>query len=85
MSLVTMTIAWGSGVPDESIRQAIRHGVGKVNVNTENQIASTETIRKILTAKPDLINPWKYLGPGRDAIKEVVKTKIRLFGCNYQA
>ncbi|EGW40191.1 class II fructose-1,6-bisphosphate aldolase [Desulfosporosinus sp. OT] len=75
----------GSGVPDESIRKAISHGVGKVNVNTENQIASTETIRKILAAKPDLIDPRKYLGPGRDAIKDVVKTKIRLFGSHNQA
>lgn len=72
----------GSGVPDESIRQAISHGVGKVNVNTENQIASTEVIRNILMAKPELIDPRKYLGPGREAIKEVVKTKIRLFGSN---
>lgn len=64
----------GSGVPDESICQAIRHGVGKVNVNTENQIASTETIRKILAAKPDLIDPRKYLGPGREAIKSEYKT-----------
>lgn len=75
----------GSGVPDESIRKAISHGVGKVNVNTENQIASTETIRKILAAKPDLIDPRKYLGPGREAIKDVVKTKIRLFGSHNQA
>lgn len=75
----------GSGVPDQAIREAIRQGAGKINVNTENQVASTETIRKILAAKPDLIDPRKYLGPGRDAIKEVVKTKIRLFGSHNQA
>lgn len=75
----------GSGVPDQAIREAIRQGAGKINVNTENQVASTETIRKILTAKPDLIDPRKYLGPGREAIKEVVKTKIRLFGSHNQA
>ena len=75
----------GSGVPDQAIREAIRQGAGKINVNTENQVASTETIRKILAAKPDLIDPRKYLGPGREAIKEVVKTKIRLFGSHNQA
>lgn len=75
----------GSGVPDESIRKSISHGVGKINVNTENQVACTETLRNILIAKPDLIDPRKYLGPARDAIKEVVKTKIRLFGSNNQA
>lgn len=79
---VPIVLHGGSGVPDDSIRKAINHGVGKVNVNTENQIASTATIRRILAAKPELIDPRKYLGPGRDAIKEVVKTKIRLFGSN---
>jgi len=75
----------GSGVPDEFIRKSISHGVGKINVNTENQVAFTGTIRDILTAKPDMIDPRKYLGPARDAIKEVVKSKIRLFGSNNQA
>lgn len=75
----------GSGVPDDTIRKSISLGVGKVNVNTENQVASTEVIRKILMAKPELIDPRKYLGPGREAIKEVVKTKIRLFGSNDRA
>jgi len=79
---VPIVLHGGSGVPDDSIRKAINHGVGKVNVNTENQIASTATIRRILAAKPELIDPRKYLGPSRDAIKEVVKTKIRLFGSN---
>lgn len=74
----------GSGVPDETIRKSISLGVGKVNVNTENQVASTKVIRKILIEKPELIDPRKYLGPGRDAIKEVVKNKIRLFGSNNQ-
>lgn len=70
----------GSGVPDEAIKKAISLGVGKINVNTENQVACTETIRKILGEKPDLIDPRKYLGPAREAIKEVVKGKMRLFG-----
>lgn len=79
---VPIVLHGGSGVPDDAIRKAINHGVGKVNVNTENQIASTATIRRILAAKPELIDPRKYLGPGREAIKEVVKTKICLFGSN---
>ena len=79
---VPIVLHGGSGVPDDTIRKAINHGVVKVNVNTENQIASTATIRQILAAKPELIDPRKYLGPGREAIKEVVKTKIRLFGSN---
>jgi fructose-bisphosphate aldolase class II len=75
----------GSGVPDESIKKAISLGVGKINVNTENQVACTETIRKILAEKPNEIDPRKYLGPAREAIKEVVKGKMRLFGSSNRA
>lgn len=75
----------GSGVPDESIRKAIALGVGKINVNTENQVACTRVIREKLAADPNLIDPRKYLGPAREAMKEVVKTKMRLFGSSNQA
>lgn len=75
----------GSGVPDEAIRKAISFGVGKINVNTENQVAFTDKIRELLGAKPDMIDPRKYLGPARDAIKQVVKGKMRLFGSSNQA
>ncbi|MGD8190378.1 class II fructose-1,6-bisphosphate aldolase [Brevibacillus ginsengisoli] len=75
----------GSGVPDEAIVEAIRNGVGKINVNTENQVASTAVIRKVLAEKPNEIDPRKYLGPARDAIKETVKGKIRLFGSSNRA
>jgi len=75
----------GSGVPDEAIKKSISLGVGKINVNTESQVACTETVRKILEAKPNEIDPRKYLGPARDAIKEVVKGKMRLFGSSNRA
>lgn len=75
----------GSGVPDESIQKAISKGVGKINVNTENQVASTDVVRKLLAEQPDLIDPRKYLGPAREAIKEVVKGKMRLFGSSGKA
>src|SRR5690606_3466930 len=75
----------GSGVPDESIRRSISLGVGKINVNTENQVAFTQKVRALLEEKPDLIDPRKYLGPAREAIKEVVKEKMRLFGSSGKA
>lgn len=75
----------GSGVPDEAIRQSISRGVGKINVNTENQVASTKLVRELLTKNHDMIDPRKYLGPARDAIKETVKEKIRLFGSEGKA
>ncbi|CAM3409728.1 class II fructose-1,6-bisphosphate aldolase [Hydrogenibacillus schlegelii] len=75
----------GSGVPEEDVRQAIALGVGKINVNTENQVAMTETIKRIFAEKPDVYDPRKYLGPARDAMREVVRAKMRLFGSSGKA
>lgn len=75
----------GSGVPDESIQKAISFGAGKINVNTENQVASAKVVRELLSSKSDLIDPRKYLGPAREAIKEVVRGKMRLFGSSHKA
>ncbi|MBA4541863.1 MULTISPECIES: class II fructose-1,6-bisphosphate aldolase [Thermoactinomyces] len=75
----------GSGVPDESIKKAIAAGVGKINVNTENQVAMVKVVRELLDQNPNMIDPRKYLGPAREAMKEVVKGKMRLFGSSGRA
>lgn len=75
----------GSGVPDEAIRKAIGLGVGKINVNTENQVASADVVRQLLSEQTEMIDPRKYMGPAREAIKEVVKGKMRLFGSSNKA
>lgn len=75
----------GSGVPDESIQKAVSLGVGKINVNTENQVAMVKVVRELLDKNPDMIDPRKYLGPAREAIKETVKAKMRLFGSSGKA
>ncbi|MBE3550032.1 MAG: Fructose-bisphosphate aldolase class II [Brockia lithotrophica] len=77
---VPVVLHGASGVPDDQIRRAIEVGVGKVNINTENMQAMTEAVRRVLAEQPDLYDPRKYLGPGREAIKAVVKAKMRLFG-----
>lgn len=75
----------GSGVPDEAIKEAIRLGVGKINVNTENQVACTNAIREVLNKDDKVYDPRKYLGPAREAMIEVVAEKMRLFGSSNQA
>ena len=55
-------------------------GVGKINVNTESQVEFSRVVRKTLEEKPDLYDSRKYLGPAREAIKEIIRAKIRLFG-----
>ena len=80
-----MVLHGGSGIPDEDIRMAIARGVSKINVNTENQLAATQTIRDIFAKDAKVYDPRKYLGPARAAIKEVVKEKMRLFGSSGRA
>ena len=81
---VPVVLHGGSGVPDEMIRKVIQAGVGKINVNTENQVACTAAIREVLEKDEKVYDPRKYLGPGREAMVEVVRAKIRLFGSNNQ-
>ncbi|GAB2717401.1 class II fructose-1,6-bisphosphate aldolase [Paenibacillus thermoaerophilus] len=82
---VPIVLHGGSGVPDEMIKKSIEAGVGKINVNTENQVACTDTIREVLAKDAKVYDPRKYLAPARNAMKEVVRSKIRLFGSSGQA
>ncbi|MED4603585.1 class II fructose-1,6-bisphosphate aldolase [Paenibacillus validus] len=82
---VPVVLHGGSGVPDEMIKQSIAAGVGKINVNTENQVACTQTIRDVLNKDAKVYDPRKYLTPARKAMVEVVKSKIVLFGSSNQA
>ncbi|CAM4393707.1 class II fructose-1,6-bisphosphate aldolase [Paenibacillus alkaliterrae] len=82
---VPVVLHGGSGVPDEAIRLSIQAGVGKINVNTENQVACTNAIREVLAANGEVFDPRKYMTPARNAMKAVIQEKIRLFGSNNQA
>lgn len=82
---IPLVLHGGSGIPDEAVKTAISVGIGKVNVNTENQVAFTKLIREVLDKDAKVYDPRKFLGPARQAIKEVVREKIRLFGSNGKA
>lgn len=82
---VPVVLHGGSGVPDDMIREAILAGAGKINVNTENQVACTQAIRDVLAKDSKVYDPRKYLTPARNAMKAVVQEKIRLFGSSNQA
>ncbi len=68
------------GVPIEEIQRGIRHGVRKINVDTDNRLAITGAIRKIFATKKEEFDPRKYMGPARDAMKEVCKARMIAFG-----
>lgn len=75
----------GTGIPTKDIQKAISLGTAKINVNTENQIASAKKVREVLAADPDMYDPRKYLGPARETIKETVIGKMREFGSSGKA
>ena len=75
----------GTGIPDEQIQRAISLGTAKINVNTENQIAATKAVREVLNNDPNVYDPRKYLIPAREAIKETVIGKMRVFGSSQKA
>jgi len=68
------------GVPVEQIQEGIRHGVRKINVDTDNRLAITGAIRKVFMEHPEKFDPRDYLKPARAAMKEVVKARMIAFG-----
>ena len=70
-------IPGAQGVPEEMIKEAVKYGVCKVNIDTDLRLAMTAEIRRVLIEHPEEFDPRKYLGPGRDAITRMVQHKIK--------
>jgi fructose-bisphosphate aldolase class II len=68
------------GVPVEEIQRGIKHGVRKVNVDTDNRLAITGAIRQVFAETPEKFDPRDYLKPAREAMKEVCKARMIAFG-----
>ena len=73
------------GVPVEEIQQGIKHGVRKVNIDTDLRLASTAAIRKFLANNKSEFDPRKYLAASTDAMKAVVIDRYKAFGTEGQA
>jgi len=69
------------GVPDAAYKDAVARGINKINIDTDLRLAFMGAVREGLTTKPSEFDPRKILGPGKEAIKEQMRNKIRLFGC----
>jgi len=69
------------GVPESAIAQAVKMAVCKVNIDTDLRMALTAKIREVYATKPGEFDPRNYLGPGREAIKAMVKRKLHVLGC----
>ncbi len=68
------------GVPVEEIQRGIQHGVRKINVDTDNRLAMTGAIRKVLAERPEEFDPRAYLKPAREAMKQVCIDRMVAFG-----
>ncbi len=72
------------GVPVEEIQEAIKHGVRKINIDTDVRLAMTAAIRKFLFENPEKFDPRDYLKPAREAAKAICKQRYMEFGCEGQ-
>ena len=68
------------GVPVEEIQKGIKHGVRKINVDTDNRLAITAAIRKVFAETPEKFDPRDYLKPARDLMKKVCIARMTSFG-----
>ncbi len=82
---VPLVLHGASGVTDNDVRKAVTLGINKVNVNTNFQQAFSIKVRELMDNDPELYDPRKYCGPGREAIKEKVKEKINVLGSKNKA
>ncbi|MGI9168558.1 MAG: class II fructose-bisphosphate aldolase, partial [Caulobacteraceae bacterium] len=68
------------GVPVEEIQRGIKHGVRKINIDTDNRMAMTGAIRKVFAESPGEFDPRKYLKPAMEAMRAVCRQRFEEFG-----
>ena len=73
------------GVPVEEIQEAIKHGVRKINIDTDIRLAMTAAVRKFLAENPDKFDAREWLKPARAAAQAICKQRYLEFGCEGQA
>lgn len=82
---VPLVLHGASGVPDESIRQAVKMGICKVNYATELRVAFTNGVNRVFKENPSVYDPKIYSSAGREEVKTLVKAKIMICGSSGKA
>ncbi|MEJ5989525.1 class II fructose-bisphosphate aldolase [Ramlibacter sp. PS3R-8] len=72
------------GVPVEEIQEAIKHGVRKINIDTDIRLAMTGAVRQFLAQNPDKFDMREWMKPAREAAKQICKQRYIEFGCEGQ-
>jgi fructose-bisphosphate aldolase class II len=73
------------GVPVAEIQEAIKHGVRKINIDTDIRLAMTGAVRKFLAENPEKFDAREWLKPAREAAMQICKQRYLEFGCEGQA
>ena len=73
------------GVPVSEIQEAIKHGVRKINIDTDIRLAMTAAIRKFFAENPEKFDPREYLKPAREAARKICQQRYEEFNCTGQA
>ena len=73
------------GVPVAEIQRGIKHGVRKINIDTDNRMAMTGAIRKVMAEDPSEFDPRKYLKPAMEAMQKLVTLRLQEFNTAGQA
>lgn len=76
---IPLVLHGGSGIPDKDIRKAVKHGIAKINVNTEMRIAFSKALRETINKDKQQKVPYKLLYSTIPAVQQVVEKKIKLF------
>jgi fructose-bisphosphate aldolase, class II len=69
-----------SGIHEDDVREAVKHGIAKINTDTDLRLALTVAVREVLGAKPKEFDPRKILGPARDLMRSVIEERMQVFG-----
>ena len=79
------TLTGAKGIPEDQYKKAIALGIAKINIDTDMRLAFTATVREVLTNSPKEFDPRKILGPAKEAMKQIAKSKMQLFGSSGKA
>ena len=82
---VPLVLHRASGLSEEAVKESIKRGICKVNFATELRIAYTDGVKELLEEKPETIDPKKYGLVGIEKVKELVKNRMMMCGCQNQA
>ena len=78
---VPLVLHGASGVNDDEVRKGIAAGICKINIDTRIRMIFTIKMKEILDENPNQIDPRKILGPAKEAAKEIIRDRMRVFGC----